>query len=247
MKKVDVEGKVALVSGSNKGIGRAIVVELIKNGAAKVYAGARNTRNLESLVSEFGDQVIPLELDVTNDAQIKEAVLKAPDVNILVNNAGTLNFGNFSNGQMMEALKENLEINVYGTLRMCSAFIPTLKTHDSAAILNVLSIVGLTNVPMTNAYSVSKAAAHCMTLGLRGELKNTNIFVAGIYPGPIDTDMGNKVESFEKDTPENVARGVLSSIKEGMEDIFPDDMAKQFGEIYASSPKQAERMFADYV
>ncbi|MFT4851364.1 MAG: NADP-dependent 3-hydroxy acid dehydrogenase YdfG [Sediminicola sp.] len=246
MKKINLQGKVALVTGANKGIGRAIVIELINQGAAKVYAGSRNINNLDSLISEFGDKVVPLELDVTNDTQIKKVVELATDINILVNNAGALHFGNFTDGGILEAIKENFEVNVYGTLKVTQAFLPTLKSKEQAAILNVSSIGGLANMPMGHGYSVSKAAVHSITQGLRGELKDTNVFVAGIYPGPIDTEMGNRGPRIDKDTPENVAISVVNGLQEGTEDIYPDMMAMQIGEAYASSPKSVEQMFARF-
>ena len=101
-------------------------------------------------------------------------------------------------------------------------------------------------MPMALTYSVSKAAVHSVVQGLRGELKNSNILVTGVYPGPIDTDMAKGVE-MEKDSPENVARDIIRGIAEGKEDIFPDVMSKQIGQGYSGSPKAIEEQFANFV
>ena len=242
---VPIEGKIALVTGGNRGIGKAIVVELLESGAKKVYAGARDTSALSELQEKYGDKLVPVELDVTKDDTIKAAAQTATDVEILVNNAGVLLWGNFSSGNVVEGLEKNFAVNVYGVAKVTDAFLDVLRSKDSAAIVTVSSVAGLANMPMGLTYSVSKAAVHSMIQGLRGELKDTNILVSGVYPGPIDTDMAKGVE-MEKESPENVAKNIIAGIQDGTEDIFPDPMAKQVGQGYASSPKAVEQQFADF-
>jgi len=244
-KKISIDGKVALVSGSNRGIGKAITVELLENGAKKVYAGARNVNSLDELKAKYGERLVPVELDVTKDDSIAKVAEIANDVEILVNNAGVFSLGNFEDGKVLESLKTNLDINVWGLAKLTNAFFGTLKKQDSAAIVNVSSVAGLANMPMGLTYSASKAAVHSITQGLRGELKDSNILVSGVYPGPIDTDMTKGFE-MEKETPENVAKNIIKGIEEGREDIFPDAMSKQMGEGYSSSPKAIEKQFSDF-
>ncbi len=100
-------------------------------------------------------------------------------------------------------------------------------------------------MPIASTYSVSKAAVHSITQGMRGELAKDNVLVMGVYPGPIDTDMAAGVE-VEKDSPENVARNLAEGLMDGVEDMFPDVMSKQIGEFYASNPKAVEQQFGGY-
>ena len=218
--KVSINGKTALVSGSNRGIGKAITVELLENGAKKVYAGARNINSLAELKAKYGDRLIPVELDVTKDDTIANAAKMASDIDILINNAGVLIPGNFSSGNILESLQANLDVNVWGLVKLTNAFIGSLKTRESAAIVSISSVVGLANMPIALAYSASKAAVHSIIQGLRGELKGSNVLVSGVYPGPIDTDMAKGFE-MHKDSPENVAKNVIQSIEQGVEDVFP--------------------------
>ena len=220
-KKISVNGKVAFVSGSNRGIGKAITVELLEQGAAKVYAGARNVASLDGLKAQYGDRLIPVTLDVTNDQSIAAAASMASDVEILVNNAGIAETGSFLGGNLLDSFKNNLEVNLWGVVKVTNALLETLMKQEAGAIVTVSSVVGLANAPMTLTYSVSKAGLHSLIQGLRGELKKTNILVSGVYPGPIDTDMA-KGFPIDKESPENVAKDVIQGMADGVEDIFPD-------------------------
>ena len=244
--KISIQGKVALVSGSNRGIGKAITVELLENGAKKVYAGARNIRSLEELKTKYGERLVSIELDVSNDDSIASAAKVATDVEILVNNAGVFSMGSVLGGNIMESLKINLDVNLWGLVKVTNAFLEILRKQESAAIVSISSVAGLANMPMALTYSVTKAAVHSVVQGLRGELKDSNILVAGVYPGPIDTDMAKGVE-MEKDSPENVARDIIQGIAEGKEDIFPDVMSKQVEQGYFASPKAVEEQFGNFV
>lgn len=244
--KINPEGKVALVSGGNRGIGKAIVVELLERGASKVYAGARNPDTLSVLKEKYGDRLVPLKLDVTETSSIAEAVKVANDVEILINNAGILSAGGLLADDAAENLVNDLSVNVYGLLNLTNTFIDVLRSKDSAAIANVSSLAGLANMPVIGTYSVTKAAVHSMTQGYRAELAQTNVLVSGVYPGAIDTDMTKGME-MGKDTPENVAKAVVDGLIAGSEDIYPDAMSEQLGTGYESSPKAIEKEFANYV
>ena len=240
--KISIKDKVALVSGSNRGIGKAITEALLENGAKKVYAGARNVESLNELKAKYGERLVPVELDVTKDATIARVAETAQDVEILVNNAGVLVPGNFTNGNLLESMQANFDVNVWGLVKLTNALFSSIKSRESGAIVCVSSVVGLANMPVATTYSASKAAVHSIIQGLRGELKGSNILVAGVYPGPIDTDMAKGFE-MDKDSPENVAKNVINAIENGVEDIFPDVMSEQVGAGYASSPKAIETQF----
>jgi len=245
MKKMQVKGKVAFVSGSNRGIGKALTIALLEHGAKKVYAGARDITKLDSLKSCYGERLVPIELDVTSDESISRAAASATDIEILVNNAGIFSVGNFLSGNLLESLQTNFEVNVWGLVKLTNAFLGTLRQQESAAIVSVSSIIGLASMPMGLTYCASKAAVHSVIQGLRGELKDSNIFVVGVYPGPIDTDMTKELE-MDKDSPENVAENIIKGLKEGLEDIFPDSMSSEVGQAYFESPKAVEEQFSGF-
>lgn len=238
---MEVKNKIALVTGANRGIGKAIVDALLEAGIAKVYAGARDTSSVD--VSD--DRVVPIKLDVTNDADITAAAKEASDVDILVNNAGVLVPGNFSSGNLIESLDQNMIVNVYGVAKVTSVFLPKLQEKNEASLVILSSVVGLAPMTAGVTYSMSKAAVHSMIAGLRAELKETNVSVTGVYPGPIDTDMAKGFE-IDKESPENVGKEIVAGIEAGAEDVFPDPMSKQVGEGYASNPKAIEKQFGGF-
>ncbi len=246
--KINIEGKVALVTGSNRGIGRAIVAELIEQGAAKVYAGARDINKVSDLKEKYGDKLIPLQLDVTNAEDLKKASAQATDVDILINNAGILYNGGFFGESDAEAFQNQLDVNVYGVINVTKAFIDTLKSRESAAIANVSSLAGLGNMPVIGSYSVTKAAVHSITQNFRAELNKDGILVSGVYPGPVKTDMTKGFEgSMELDSTTNVAKAIVDGLREGNEDIFPDQMSVQVGPGFLADPKGVEKQFAVYI
>jgi len=244
--KINPEGKVVLISGSNRGIGKALTIEFLEKGAKKVYAGARDTETLAVLKAKYGDRLVPVVIDVTDQGTIDQAVELAGDVDILINNAGILAPGEILGNQAIESFNYHFNVNVLGLIRLTNAFVHQLRGKEAAAIINVASVAGLANMPMFGTYSASKATVHSITQGIRGELANENILVAGVYPGPIDTDMAKGFE-MDKDSPENLAKNVIQALIEGKEDIFPDTMSEQVGIQYSTSPKAIEEAFGAYV
>ena len=243
MKKVSVDGKVALVTGANRGIGKAIAMALLESGASKVYAGARDIDSLSELQNEYGERLVPVQLDVTDDASVAAAAEQATDVEILVNNAGVFALGSFADGNMVENYHANMDVNALGVVRVTQAFFEVLRTKESGAVVNVASVAGLTNMAIGINYSASKAFAHSVTQGTRSALKDTGILVSGVYPGPVDTDM-TKDFPFAKATPESVAARVIAGIENGDEEIFPDAMAEDVGNLYFEDPKELERQYS---
>lgn len=243
--KISPENKVVFISGANRGIGKAIALEVLDNGAKKVYAGTRNLEALHDLKQNYGDKLIPVHLDVTNDTSIAEAVAIANDVEVLFNNAGVFQMGGFFSENALKGLKVNLDVNVWGVVKLTQAFIHTLKQKELAAIVNLSSVVGLASIPTLATYSATKATVHSITQGMRGELAQENILVMGVYPGAIDTDM-NKGIPMEKESPANVAKEIIQALRAGQEDVFPDPMSKQVGQGYLSDPKSLERDFRQF-
>ena len=233
-----IEGSIALVTGANRGLGKAIVAALVEAGAAKIYAAARDV----SRIAGGGPRVVPLTLDTARPEQIAAAARQAGDVTLLVNNAGVLNSFDVLTATHAE-LDADMQTNAHGTLAMIKAFVPVLERAGGATIVNVLSLVSLASFPALGGYSASKAAAFSMTQSLRPALRAKRIDVLAALPGLIDTDM---VKDFRmpKTSAADVARGLLAGIERGEEEIFPDPMAQQMGELWRKSHKDLERAFA---
>jgi NAD(P)-dependent dehydrogenase (short-subunit alcohol dehydrogenase family) len=233
-----LDNKIILVSGANRGIGKAIVEALLKQPVAKIYAAARNVKDLP----DFGDKrVVPVALDITNAANVKKVVEQASDVNVLINNAGVLSFAGIVTGEA-NLLMRDMEVNYFGTVAMVKHFVPVIEKNGAGAIANVISVLGLASMAGVGGYSASKAALFSATQAMRAELKSKNISVHGIFPGPIDTDMAKEF-AMEKTSPKVTAENIVKGIIEGKEDIFPDAMSKQTGAIWAKDPKGLERNF----
>ena len=236
-----IEGSVALVTGANRGLGRAIVSALVEAGAAKVYAAARDERQ----VPKGDSRIVPLTLDTTKPDQIAAAVKKANDVTLLINNAGVSTSYNVLTMSPAE-LDADFRTNVHGTLGVIKAFLPVLeRSPGGATIVNVLSLGALASVPSFGGYSASKAAAYSVTQALRPELRGKHIDILAVLPGPIDTDMVKALQ-LPKTSPADVAKGLIAGIARGEEDIFPDPMAQQMGALWNKSPKEFERAFASF-
>lgn len=245
--KVNTSGKVAFVSGANRGIGKAITIELLERGAKKVYAGARNTANLLTLQEMYPERLIPVQLDVTNNDSIANAVKVASDVEILVNNAGLLIGDSIFSVEALDNFKSQFDVNVMGLVKLSQGFISSIKTGAAGgSIVNISSMAGLGNMPVIGSYSASKAAVHSIIQAMRGELSQDKVSVIGVYPGPIDTDMAKGFE-MDKDSPENVARNIVDGIENGIEDVFPDQMSQQLKAVYMTNPKAIETEFGAYV
>ena len=237
-----VRGRVALVTGANRGIGKAIVEALLARGAAKVYAGARNPETLAAVVAASGGRVVPLRLDVTDGGQVQEAAAAAGDVDLLINNAGVAAhaFAAFEDPAWLDAGRREYETNALGTLRVTQAFAPGLAARDGGTVVNVVSVAAFANFPALLGYAASKAAQHSITQGMRAMLAGQGIRVVGVYPGPVDTDMAEKIP-IEKVSAASVATAILDGLEAGEEDILPDPYAVDEGAVYAASPKTLER------
>ncbi len=228
--------KVVLVTGANRGIGAAIVQEMLKAGVAKIYATARDPNTLPS----FGDpRVAPLQMDITSDTSVTAAAAAAKDVDVLVNNAGTLAFGDYLSSNW-KTFEDDMRTNYFGTLRVLRAFTPQFVARESGTIANISRVVGLSAVPVMAGYSASKAALHSITQSLRGTLEKDNVIVIGIYPGPIETDLAKEVPYPEKATPEYAAANIVKGIAEGQTYIFPDPMAQQVEQLWSTDNRKLE-------
>ncbi|MEE9140049.1 MAG: SDR family oxidoreductase [Alphaproteobacteria bacterium] len=240
---MDITGSTALVTGANRGIGRAFVEELQQAGAARIYATARDVSTLAELASGDPQRVVPVPLDITDEGQIRDAAAMAGDVNLLVNNAGVAKFAGLIRAENLDAARTEMETNYFGALAMIRAFAPILGANGGGAIVNVLSIASRVNFPMLGSYSASKAAAHSMTQGVRAELSDRGTLVVGVYPGPVETDMVAGL-TMPKAPPAEIVRAALEAVITGLEEVYPDPMATELRDGLASDPKSVEKRVA---
>ena len=154
-----IEGSVAVVTGANRGLGRAFVEQLLARGAKRIYAGARDPSKLRDVVSSSGGRVVALRIDLGDPASIAAAAKTAKDATLLINNAGALEFGSQISADLA-GIRRDFETNYFGTLQVTRAFVPALEANKNGAIVNVLAVVSLVSIPGLGGYSASKAAAH---------------------------------------------------------------------------------------
>jgi NAD(P)-dependent dehydrogenase (short-subunit alcohol dehydrogenase family) len=242
---LQIEGRVALVTGANRGIGRALVEALFERGARKIYAATRKPEALADLVSTSEGRVVPLLLDITNAAQVRQAAARANDIDLLVNNAGVVShaFGGFEDPIWLDAARQEYETNVVGSLRVSQAFAPVLARQGGGTIVNISSVAGLVGFPPILTYSSSKAALHSLTQSTRQLLRGQGTFVVGVYPGPVDTDMAADF-TVPKASAASAAHAILDGLEEGLEEIYPDSFATEYGVAYAANPKGLEARIA---
>lgn len=229
-----IEGKAVLVTGANRGIGQALVEEALRRGAERVYAGTR-----QPLVHS-DERVTPLLLDVTDIAQIRTAVAVVGSLDVLINNAGIALYDDLSDPRV---LQQHLAVNLFGTLNVTQAFL-RLLARTRGAIVNNVSLMALSPMPMTPSYAISKAAAFNLTQSLRALLAAQGIAVHAALTGPTDTDMTRGFD-IPKASPVSVARAILDGVEQGEEDIFPDPMSASLAEAWEhGAAKVLERQTA---
>ena len=234
-----IAGRVALVTGANRGIGRALTEALLARGAKKVYAAARHP---EALLPLGDARLVPLRLDITDRDQIRAAADAAPDVELVFNNAGVALGRGLADATIADQARREMEVNYLGPLQLLYRLSPAL-IRNRGALVNIGSTAALSNFPLIATYSASKAALHSLTQAARVLLGAQGVAVFGVYPGPVDTDMSREL-AVPKASPLDVAFAVLDGIEAGQEDIFPDPISADFGRQFASSPKETERQMA---
>ncbi|MDX1931262.1 MAG: SDR family oxidoreductase [Capsulimonadales bacterium] len=237
-----IENSVVVVTGANRGIGRALVGQLVRLGASRIYAAARDVATVSDLVEQNDGRVIAVRLDLHDPQSIERLPGAVGDANLLINNAGTAGGGSQLSTDS-EVIRKDFETNYFGTLGVARALVPVLEANGGGAIVNVLSVVSLASMPALGGYSASKAAAHSLTLGLRGELAARGIAVYGVYPGPVDTDMAKGLD-LPKTSAEEVARAILAGVESGHAYILPDPMSQQVYEGWRTDHRTVEAQFA---
>lgn len=228
-----IENKVAVVTGANRGIGKAIVDSLISQGAEKVYLAVRNPESTKALEEKYGDKVVTIQADLSDAESVKRLAEQAVDAEIVVNNGGVLIQSSPLSANIEEIFQKELDVNVFGLLRVANAFAGIL-VKNQGALVQMNSVASLRNFNHVASYSASKAAAYTFTQGLREDLGKKGVAILSVHPGPVATDMGTEAGFEGGASPSQVAEGIVEALAAGNFHLFPDEMAKQFETAYQS-------------
>ena len=209
-----------IITGANRGIGMAFAKAVLARGAHKVYAGALDPKSVTL------PGVVPLRLDVNSPADIAAAVAAAGDVTVVINNAGIAQFGGLLAADAEARLRQQLETNVFGVLRISQAFAPVLAANGGGALLNVASVASWITGPALAGYAVSKSAVWSLSNGLRNELRGQKTQVLTLHMAFVDTDMARGVDS-PKSTPEQIVAKALDALEAGADEVLADEMTQQ--------------------
>lgn len=235
---------ILLVTGANRGLGRALTLAALAGGARRVYATARDPHQLADLVAGAPDRVVPLALDVTNAHSLAAAAERAPDVTMLVNNAGVLASHRVTTSPL-DQIELDFAVNATGLLAASRAFLPALERAAAAgpaAVVNVLSIASLANLPALGGYSAAKAAAYSLTQALRADLAPKHIRVHAVLPGTIDTDMVRDLPP-PKTSPAAVAAELFAAVEQDRDEIFPDPISRELHAMWQRDPAALVQQF----
>jgi len=238
---MQVKDSVALVTGANRGIGRALVEALVERGASRIYAAARDLASLDAVVRLDPKRIRALRLDVTSAEDARAAAAQAKDLTLLINNAAVLATGRLTDIPV-DAVRGNMETNFFGLLNVTTAFVPVLE-RSKGSIVNILTLLSLASMPGVAAYNASKAAGWSLTQSFRADLAKRGIRVHGVFPGAVDTDMARPFE-VPKASAIDVARATLAGVDANEEDIYPDPMSQQMYAAWREDNKAVERQFA---
>ncbi len=216
---MNVAGSVALVTGANRGLGAAFCRALLEQGAAKVYAGARDPESIQI------EGVIPVQLDITSPEQVAAAAALCSDVTLLVNNAGISTGTSVLAADALDGGRREFETNVFGTHAMSQAIAPALAANGGGAIVNVLSVLSWLGMPGGAWYCAAKAASWSLSNSLRVELLPQNIQVVALHVGYMDTDMTAGIDA-PKASPDDVVAQTLAGLEAGAFEVLADDSSR---------------------
>lgn len=215
-----LDNATVLITGANRGIGRAFAEAVLARGARKVYAAARDPDSVTL------PGVTPLRLDVNSPADIAAAVAAAGDVTVVINNAGVAEFGGVVDADAETRLRRQLETNLFGVLRISQAFAPVLAAHGGGALLNVASIASWVTSPALAGYAVTKSAVWSLSNGLRHELRDQKTQVTTLHMAFVDTGMTQGIDA-PKSTPQAIVNQALDGLEAGAEEVLADEWTRQ--------------------
>jgi NAD(P)-dependent dehydrogenase (short-subunit alcohol dehydrogenase family) len=215
---MNIQDSTALVTGANRGIGKAFAEALLGRGALKVYAAVRDPATVTD------PRLVPIELDVTDPDRVAAVARELDDVEVVVNNAGILHVS-VPLSASLDVARVELEANYLSLISMTHAFAPVLGRNGGGAFINVLSVFSWAATPLLSTYSASKAAAWSFTNAARIVLRHQGIQVVGVHAGPVDTDMAAEFD-LEKIPPAAVATSALDALEADEPEAVADDYSR---------------------
>ncbi|QJY45202.1 SDR family oxidoreductase [Pseudonocardia broussonetiae] len=227
---MDIQNATALVTGANRGLGREITRQLLARGARRVYATARNPAAVDV------PGATPLHLDVTDEQSVLAAAAAAQDVDLLVNNAGISTLTDLLTGDLEQARAE-MDVHLWGTLRVTRAFAPALARAGGGAIVNVLSVLSFRTYPGNGAYAAAKAAQWSLTHSTRLALAAQGTQVLGAHLSSTDTDMMAGWD-VPKNDPADVVRAILDGLEAALSEVLVDDDSREAKRLLSASPEE---------
>lgn len=248
----DPKFRKVLVTDGKTAVGQAIVQALVKAGAEIVWVGhAEPWKKLPGFddISKL-PQVTLVPLDLTNGRSVSELAGEiGGKVDIVINNAEVHRTFGIGARRGTDVAKAEMDINYFGALRLAQEFGPALKGRsadgvtNASAWVNLLSIYALSNYPPHGTFSASKAAAHSLAQCLRAEMRPAGIRVINLFPGPIDDEWNQNLPP-PKVAPAAIASAIVKALRDGVEDVYPGDVAQEWLERWRDNPKVLERELA---
>ena len=235
-KTMDINDSVVLVTGGNRGLGKALVQAFLDAGARKIYVGSRTP------IETSDPHLQPIKLDITNAQDVAAAAHTCQDVTILMNNAGVAAPTSLLTAPLADEARQLMETNYFGTLAMVRAFAPILGKNGKGTIVNMLSVASWFATPIGRSYSASKSAALSLTQGIRIELRSQGTLVIAVHAGYIDTDMVATINT-PKTSPEEVAAHIIEGIRNNQEEVLADQTSQEVKAVLASNPQVLYQRF----
>ena len=239
----------ALVTDGKSPVGQAMVRGLVDAGASRVWVGVAEPWKGVAGFDELDEleQVTIIPLDVTDQRNVKDqAGSIGGRVDILINTSEIHRTHSISSRYGTDIAKLEMEVNYFGLLRLAQEFGAAMKArgadgqNSAVAWVNILSVYALSNFPDHGTFSASKAAAYSLSQAMRSDFKPSAVRVINVFPGPIDEDW-NQLIPPPKLAPARLARDTISALRDGVEDVYPGDVAQEFLERWLENPKVLER------